>query len=206
MKISKENIQSIDNYLKHEGFVYVDIRMEMVDHVANAVEEKMEVENLNFYDAFKSYMISNKKEIMKQNKEHGFYFKEPILNFIKFCFSPFIFLMGVLIFFSLNFLFTKFGIQNIGNSILWVVLVIYLVFGFWHSLLTRKKMFFYVEKNFWILFLFFHFTNLFKSNFNSNLQSAIIFNSLILFLFVTFILFYFSERRKFRINYKHLFE
>ncbi|WP_430399742.1 hypothetical protein [Flavobacterium sp.] len=206
MKLSKENIQSIDNYLKHEGFIYVDIRMEMVDHIANAVEEKMEAESLNFYDAFKSYMISNKKEIMKQNKEHGFYFKEPILNFIKFCFNPFIFLMGVLIFFSLNFLLTKFGIQNIGNSILWVVLVIYLVFGFWHFLLTRKKMYFYVEKNFWILFLFFHITNLFKSNFNSNLQSAIIFNSLTLFLFLTFILFYFSERRKFRINYKHLFE
>ena len=84
MKLSKENIQSIDNYLKHEGFIYVDIRMEMVDHIANAVEGKMEVESLNFYDAFKSYMISNKKEIMKQNKEHGFYFKEPILNFIKF--------------------------------------------------------------------------------------------------------------------------
>ena len=44
MKLSKESIQSIDSYLKHEGFVYVDIRMEMVDHVANAVEEKMEVE------------------------------------------------------------------------------------------------------------------------------------------------------------------
>lgn len=206
MKLSKENIQSINNYLKHEGFVYVDIRMEMVDHVANAVEQKMVAENLNFYDAFKSYMISHKKEIMKQNKEHGFYFKEPILNFIKFCFNPFIILMGGLIFFLLNFLYTKFGIQNIGNSILWVVLIIYLVFGFWHFLFTRKKMYFYLEKNFWILFLFFHITTLFKSSFNSELQSAIIFNSIILFLFLSFILFYFSETRKFRIHYKYLFE
>lgn len=54
MRLSKENIQFIDNYLKNSGVSYFDIRMEMLDHVATAVEQKMTVENLDFYDAFKA--------------------------------------------------------------------------------------------------------------------------------------------------------
>ncbi len=62
MKLTTENIKFIDNYLKNSEVIYYDIRMEMLDHVATAVEEKMEAENLDFYDAFKSYMVVNKKE------------------------------------------------------------------------------------------------------------------------------------------------
>jgi hypothetical protein len=47
--------------------------MEMLDHVASAVEKKMEAEDLIFYDAFKDYMIENKKELLKNNRE-GFSF------------------------------------------------------------------------------------------------------------------------------------
>ena len=65
MKLTKEYIQFIDNYLKNSEVIYYDIRMEMHDHVASAVEQKMEAENLDFYDAFKSYMVVNKKEVLK---------------------------------------------------------------------------------------------------------------------------------------------
>ena len=37
-KLTKENIQFIDNYLKNSDVIFDDIRMEMVDHVATAVE------------------------------------------------------------------------------------------------------------------------------------------------------------------------
>ena len=57
MSLSSENIQFIDNYLKNSEVIYYDIRMEMLDHVATAVEHKMQAENLDFYDAFKSYMV-----------------------------------------------------------------------------------------------------------------------------------------------------
>ena len=53
MKLTTENIQFIDNYLKNSEVIYYDIRVEMIDHVATAVEQKMEAENLDFYDAFK---------------------------------------------------------------------------------------------------------------------------------------------------------
>ena len=75
MKLSAENIKFIDNYLKNSEVIYYDIRMEMLDHVATAVELKMQAENIDFYDAFKSYMVVNKKEILKGNKEEGLYFK-----------------------------------------------------------------------------------------------------------------------------------
>ena len=65
MKLTTENIKFIDNYLKNSEVIYYDIRMEMLDHVATAVEQKMEAENLDFYDAFKNYMVVNKKEILK---------------------------------------------------------------------------------------------------------------------------------------------
>ena len=51
MKLTTENIQFIDNYLKSSGVIYYDIRMETLDHVATAVEQKMQSENLDFYDA-----------------------------------------------------------------------------------------------------------------------------------------------------------
>ncbi|WP_026813571.1 hypothetical protein [Arenibacter certesii] len=40
----------------------------MLDHVATGVLETMEVENISFYEAFKSFMIVNKKELLKWNK------------------------------------------------------------------------------------------------------------------------------------------
>lgn len=58
MKLSAENIKFIDNYLKNSEVIYYDIRMEILDHVATAVEQKMQTENLDFYDAFKSSSVA----------------------------------------------------------------------------------------------------------------------------------------------------
>ncbi len=68
MKLTREQIQFIDQYLLKSEVFFVDTRMELTDHIASAVEEKMQSENLDFYDAFKDYMIVNKKELLKQNK------------------------------------------------------------------------------------------------------------------------------------------
>lgn len=40
MKLTKQNIQSIDNYLKSNGISYWDIRLEMIDHIACKMESK----------------------------------------------------------------------------------------------------------------------------------------------------------------------
>lgn len=63
MKLDKEQIHFIDNYLKNSGVKYIDIRFEMVDHIASALTEMKG----DFYDNFKSYMLENKKELLQSN-------------------------------------------------------------------------------------------------------------------------------------------
>jgi cation transport ATPase len=63
MKLTKENIQFIDNYLQNSGVKYIDIRYEMTDHVATALEA-MEGD---FHDNFKEYMLQHKKELLNSN-------------------------------------------------------------------------------------------------------------------------------------------
>lgn len=68
-KLTKENIQFIDRYLKSE-ITFTDIRAEMVDHVASSIEQKMNNDNQRtFYNVFKDYMIENKKVLLKSNKK-----------------------------------------------------------------------------------------------------------------------------------------
>ncbi len=50
MKLSKDQIQYIDDYLKHHKFKYWDIRYEILDHIVNMVEDKME-QGTSFDDA-----------------------------------------------------------------------------------------------------------------------------------------------------------
>ncbi len=50
MKLTKKQIQYIDDYLKHHKFKYWDIRFEVLDHIVNTVESKME-KGISFDDA-----------------------------------------------------------------------------------------------------------------------------------------------------------
>ena len=65
MKLSKENIQFIDTYLKNTHIDYIDVRMELLDHIATSVETDMIENKRSFYDAFKIYMVQNKKQMEK---------------------------------------------------------------------------------------------------------------------------------------------
>ena len=42
MKLTKENIKFIDTYLENSNIIHIDIRMEMLDHIASVIETKME--------------------------------------------------------------------------------------------------------------------------------------------------------------------
>ncbi|ALM08426.1 hypothetical protein SB49_11835 [Sediminicola sp. YIK13] len=69
MKLNREEIAFIDTYLKNSEIEYVDVRMEMVDHVASELEIKMSEDGSSFYEAFKSYMVRHKKELQKSNSK-----------------------------------------------------------------------------------------------------------------------------------------
>lgn len=66
MKLSIENIHFIDNYLENSGVYYYDVRLEMIDHIASKLEAQYE--NNTFEEAFKIYMLENKKELLANNK------------------------------------------------------------------------------------------------------------------------------------------
>jgi len=51
MKLTKENIQFIDNYLIKNKVKYWDVRLELLDHIVSAVEDKMTNSSVSFNDA-----------------------------------------------------------------------------------------------------------------------------------------------------------
>lgn len=206
MKLNKEDIQFIDNYLKNSEVIYYDIRMEMLDHVATAVEQKMQTENLDFYDAFKSYMVANKKELLKENKEEGLHFKEPLKKFGLFLIQPIQILLAISIF-SVVYFFTKIYGLNVNSNYLYLFIIItYSIFGISHFLLTKKKKFYYIDRNFSIIFLLFQIANPLHRIANEGFTSYVVFNSIILFVFFAFLRFYYSEMKSFRQKNQFLFQ
>lgn len=68
--LTNEDIQFIENYLENSDILYADIRMEITDHVASAIEERMESgDDRGFYQTFKDYMIEHKAKLLQNNKE-----------------------------------------------------------------------------------------------------------------------------------------
>jgi hypothetical protein len=65
MKLNEQQIWFIDTYLKNSGVEYVDIRCEMTDHVAAALEDKEGRFELNF----KRYMLQHKKGLLASNRK-----------------------------------------------------------------------------------------------------------------------------------------
>lgn len=206
MKLTLQNIQFIDNYLKNSEVIYYDIRMEMLDHVATAVEQKMKAENLDFYDAFKSYMVVNKKEILKGNKEEGLHFREPLKKFGLFVIQPFQILLAIGIF-SLVYIFSNiYGLNIYSNYLYLFIIITYLIFGISHYLLTKRKKFYYIDRNFSIIFLLFQIANPLHRNANENLATFVVLNSSLLFIFFAFLRFYYLEMKSFKQKNQFLFQ
>jgi len=63
-KLTPQQLSYIDRYLKNSDVFYDDIRYEMTDHVASAIEN-MEG---NFYDNLYSYMAEHRTELLESNK------------------------------------------------------------------------------------------------------------------------------------------
>ncbi len=51
MKLIKEEIQFIEEYLIKNGVKYWDVRLELLDHIVSAVEDRMENKGISFNEA-----------------------------------------------------------------------------------------------------------------------------------------------------------
>lgn len=70
IRLDKEQVQFIDNYLDNSDITHVDIRSEMVDHIATGIEAKIASgDHRDFYYIFKDYMVENKAKLLQNNKQ-----------------------------------------------------------------------------------------------------------------------------------------
>ena len=68
MKLTQDNIKSIDIALGKIGIAYLDIRYELTDHVATALEQK----DGEFETELEVYIKENKKQLKKLNRKMFF--------------------------------------------------------------------------------------------------------------------------------------
>ena len=205
MSLSSENIKFIDNYLKNSEVIYYDIRMEMLDHVATAVEQKMEVENLDFYDAFKSYMVVNKKEILKGNKFWSIYSKDTILNFLKFLIHPIMILISVSFYFFYknvavsNYFSESFTIRNL--FFVFMIIVAFFQLIYFHLIL--KQRFFVLEKLGGLLNIIYY-LQMFLMNQHNDETPSILTLTIFSYILIAYVLYFAKEVYKFN-TYKKQF-
>lgn len=205
MKLSREEIKFIDTYLQSSDVIYVDIRQEMVDHIATAVEVKMQLEQQDFYVAFKSYMLANKKDILKNNKKRWSFSWEAIHQFLLFLAKPYMVFFGVLQFFffknvNVNRYFSAdFTLKNL----FFVLVLTAALFQSGYIHLYLKKRFYTVEKTAVILVLIYYGQLFFFPIFGAEEVSYWTL-SIFSFLFFGYVVFFIKELVKFhqhRFNY-----
>jgi len=193
MKLENEQIQFIDQYLKKSEVVFDDLRMELIDHVASAVSYKMVDEDIAFYDAFKNYMVENKKSILKAGMvTRTFNLRMAISKFGRFVITREAVIFSVIFIFlglkPMKFLLLQHLeiFQTILVSSVFIFLIIWWVvfYGIF------KKRIFALENNF-ILFAFgYQIVNIAQVFYNENSTTTfyvILITGLFTFLFLFFI-------------------
>ena len=191
MRLTPENIRFIDHYLQRTEVVFVDIRQEMTDHIATAVETKMQSESLDFYEAFKAYMLEHKGEILKSNKQSAGYSFSVLKAFGKFLIRP-----QMLVFAVLHFVLLTLFLRNGGAQMVQIlddmvplyavagIAVLQLVLFF----LVLKKRFYYIEKNSFILVVLYY-PSLVFSNRGASGATNLFFVELFLYLMLAYVIY-----------------
>jgi len=106
MKLTEEQIQFIDKALIKVGINYIDIRIELTDHIAAALEQKDE----RFEHHLKGYMLAHKSELRKLNIRFiiiamGKAYKQLLVTLLK----PLFLVITAVIFTAASFMNTYFG-------------------------------------------------------------------------------------------------
>jgi len=198
--LKKEQIQFIDKFLQKSDVIFVDIRAEMTDHIASAVEEKMREENLDFYDAFKDYIIKNKKELLATNNKMFRPYLEGIINFSKTFYKPYNLIFALLLVFGFQYLNDIKTLKMIHYGLFLSVTGFLIIQLVWTYVITKKR-YFYLEKTLFSLTLIYYidlFINGFGyKNFNGTYSSL----AITVFLFFAFTVHYIETIRKFKLSH-----
>ena len=87
----------------------------------------------------------------ERDKGEGLHFKEPLKKFGIFVIQPFQLFLAFITYLMVYFFTQYFGINDFTKYIYITIIITYIIFGLIHFLLTRKKKFYYIDKNFLIL-------------------------------------------------------
>jgi hypothetical protein len=71
MEITKQQLKRVAHYLNVKDIIYIDLRMEVFDHIVSDIEAKMMAEKLDFETAFYKVTVTWNKHLIK---ESSFYF------------------------------------------------------------------------------------------------------------------------------------
>ncbi len=158
MKLTKQNIQFIDNYLKSKGISYWDIRLEMIDHIACKMESKKgsfdfeflfkhTVHELGWENDLKGFENRRLKTINKTIRKK--YFKTTLKFFTNF---------KSLVFIALFIATYYFILENFSSKVFGIVTMIFIavpVLGFTaHYAYTSIKL----KKSGYLLYGYFYLT------------------------------------------------
>jgi len=137
LRLTKENITFINSYLLKAEVEYIDIRMEMVDHVASEIETAMIKNQSSFYSTFKAYMLAHKRELLKTNKKFKRAAEKKVWKALgKEITKPSVVVFGVIFYFFMTQLKISFNIDK-----LLYFFPIFLLFGsaLCYAMLVRFK-------------------------------------------------------------------
>lgn len=104
-KLTLQQIQFIDKYLETSGVEYVDVRFEMTDHIATALEGK----EGGFMENFRLYMLEHKQELLGRFKDFKKLAARKAFRIISRALLHPACLMAIATIFGLQFLFTAYA-------------------------------------------------------------------------------------------------
>jgi hypothetical protein len=212
-KLTKDDIQFIDNYLNNSEVVFTDIRLEMVDHVASEIESVMQNgDTRDFYYVFKDYMVKNKKKLLENNRQYYKNADKKILNvLVKNVFSINAVFIFVTLILSLHFL------NKVLNQALFVhvlrglpFVVFFLFAGVYRFIGKNKKDRFSSIERIGIYFMLIgQILNLYfqvfitrKAVFSEQSMPLIIITSFLIFVLILLMQVFFKFKRDYQLKYK----
>lgn len=138
MKLTAEQIHFIDDYLEKVGVVYEDIRFEMTDHIATALENQEGDFMKNFID----FMLQHKEELLLQSKAFAnMAAKRALKLFGHTLISPYMLAALAVIGFASYRLYVSYGLEVAKNSlqITFSVLFFLAVFPAAIAVITKRR-------------------------------------------------------------------
>lgn len=108
MKLTKEQLARIRSFIQQKGFNYIDVQMEILDHVASSVEERMEADqHLKFEDAITQtheafgpdgFTVIQKSVVKGLKKKYSKFFWQNFLSYFGYKYILMVLFLGFVVY------------------------------------------------------------------------------------------------------------